>query len=54
MREWIRTVMLEKEHNISPGDMDLIPMTDDAEEVVRIINDFYEKRLSELGPNYEL
>lgn len=54
MREWIRTVMLEKEHNISPGDMDLIPMTDDAEEVVQIINDFYEKRLSELGPNYEL
>jgi uncharacterized protein (TIGR00730 family) len=54
LREWIRTVMLEKEHNISPGDMDLIPMTDDTGEVVRIINEFYEKRLSELGPNYEL
>lgn len=54
LREWIQTVMLEKEHNISPADMDLIPITDSPEEVVRIINDFYERRVSELGPNYEL
>ncbi len=46
--------MLEKEHNISPGDMDLLPMTDDTEEVVRIINDIYERKISELEPNYEL
>lgn len=54
MREWIRTVMLEQEGNISPEDINLLPMTDDPEEVVRIINDFYERKISELEPNYEL
>ncbi len=54
MREWIRTVMFEKEGNISTGDIDLLPMTDDTEEVVRIINDFYERKVSGLEPNYEL
>ena len=54
MKEWIRTVMLEKENNISPGDMDLLPIIDDPDEVVRYINDFYERKVSELEPNYEL
>lgn len=54
MREWIQTVMLDKAKNISAVDMDLIPITDDPEEVVSIINDFYAQQEKELKPNYEL
>jgi uncharacterized protein (TIGR00730 family) len=55
MREWIHQVMLEKAGNISSKDMDLIPLTDDVEEVVNIINDFYsEEKTHKLQPNYEL
>lgn len=54
LREWIKNTMLEKANNISPKDMDLIPITDDPEEVVQIINDFYKGKDEELKPNYEL
>lgn len=54
MREWIINVMLERESNISPGDIDLIPITDDPQEVVRIVNAFYKEGTAELTPNYEL
>ena len=54
LREWIKATMLEKANNISPKDMDLIPITDDPEEVVQIINDFYKGKDEELKPNYEL
>lgn len=55
MKEWITNVMLEQEHNISPDDLDLIPITDDPEEIVKIINDFYsDESLHSLKPNYEL
>ncbi|MEY2904548.1 MAG: hypothetical protein RJA52_564 [Bacteroidota bacterium] len=52
--EWIKNTMLEKEKNINPVDLDLMPLTDEPEEVVRIINGFYAEKSSELGPNYEL
>ena len=56
--DWIKQVMLGKFNNISPGDMDLLPITDDPEEVIRIINDYYTPDLpgrhGELKPNYEL
>lgn len=55
LRDWIQNVMLEKAGNISAKDMDLIPITDDPNEVVRIINEFYgADTSSELSPNYEL
>ena len=54
LREWIKDTMLEKANNISPKDIDLIPITDDPEEVVQIINDFYKGKDEELKPNYEL
>ena len=55
MKEWIEEIMLNQEHNISPADMDLIPITDDPDEVVRIISEFYGEGMSnELKPNYEL
>jgi uncharacterized protein (TIGR00730 family) len=52
--DWIKYTMLEKEKNINPIDLELMPVTDDPEEVVRIINGFYAEKSSELGPNYEL
>ena len=55
LKGWIKQVMLEQENNISPDDMDLIPIVDDADEVVRLINAFYsEGESTELSPNYEL
>lgn len=54
MKEWIRTVMLEKENNISAKDMDLLPIVDKAEDVVKIIHDFYSSKGHALAPNYKL
>lgn len=56
LRQWIQDVMLEKENNISPKDMDLIPITDDPDEVISIIRDFYSGSdlIHSLRPNYEL
>ncbi len=54
MVDWIRDVMLGQQNNISPGDMDLIPMTDDPEEVIKIIQDFYASDSHQLKPNYTL
>ncbi len=52
MLHWIQNTMLEEEHYINPEDMQLLPVTDDPEEVVRIINEFYGSKRFE--PNYEL
>ena len=47
--------MLEQAQNISAKDLDLIPITDDPDEVLKIINDFYsDDKDSSLSPNYEL
>ncbi len=55
MKEWIQNSMLEEEKTISPGDLDLIPMTDNVEDVVKIISGFYEgDHANLLKPNYEL
>jgi len=54
MRDWIKNVMLEQAHNISPDDMDLLPIVDTPEEVATIINNFYDKEDSALTPNFEL
>ena len=56
LKGWITEVMLEKAHNIGEKDLDLIPIVDDPEEVVAIINDFYssDKGDHELAPNLDL
>ena len=55
MKEWIRSVMYERFNNIIEADLDLMPIVDDEEEVVRIINEFYAgDRGERLKPNYEL
>ena len=48
--DWIKEQLLEKYHYISPEDLEIIHVTDDVEEVVRIINEFYEKY--KLRPNF--
>lgn len=53
LKEWMYEVMQEQEHNISPGDLDLLPLTDSPEEVIQIINDFY-GHTNKLKPNFEL
>lgn len=39
--EWIKSSMLEREHNINPGDLNLFSVVDEPEEVIKIITDFY-------------
>lgn len=39
--DWIKNVMLEKEKNISPHDMDLFSIVDTPEDAVKVIVDFY-------------
>jgi uncharacterized protein (TIGR00730 family) len=48
--DWIKETLLEKEKNISPGDLDLFHVVDTADEAVRIITDFYSKY--NLKPNF--
>jgi uncharacterized protein (TIGR00730 family) len=52
--DWIKETMLDKFGNISPGDIDLIPIVDDIDEIVNIIADFYGASANELKPNYQL
>ncbi|MBL7799937.1 MAG: TIGR00730 family Rossman fold protein [Chitinophagales bacterium] len=49
--DWIKTTMLEKEHNINPADLNLFHVTDDPDEVVKIIKSHYKK--ADLKPNFE-
>lgn len=49
--EWIKNTMLE-EGNISAKDLDLFEITDDPEQVVKVINKFYKKKA--LTPNMRL
>jgi len=55
LKDWIQTTVLDIHGNISPGDMDLIPIVDDPDEVIRIINDFYSgEGKGELEPNFDI
>ena len=48
--EWIKQIMLKKEKNISPEDLDLFSVVDTSEEALEIINNFYNKY--GLKPNF--
>lgn len=55
MKDWIVDVMLQKAKNISEDDLDLLPIVDDPNEVVKVINDFYAGDPShELAPNFDM
>lgn len=47
---WIKKIMLNKEQNISPEDLDLFAVVDTAEDAVAHIDEFYTKYL--LKPNF--
>lgn len=48
--EWIKTTLLDSFKNISPGDIDLVQVVDSAEEVIEILDKFYEEY--NLSPNF--
>lgn len=48
--DWIKETLLKKEGNVSPEDMDLFHLTDDPQEVVKIINEYY--NTNDLEPNF--
>ncbi len=54
LKSWIEETLLAKFGNISPDDMDLIPLVDTKEEVIKIINDWYGTAEHRLEPNYNL
>lgn len=55
LKEWIRTVVYEQEGNINEEDLDLMPITDDIEEIVSMICCYYEdENVGKLQPNFEL
>lgn len=55
LMDWLKTTMLEHK-NINKEDLNLFSLTDDAEEVVKIINAFYnpDQTGGQLSPNFEL
>ena len=48
--DWIKQVLLEQEHNISPEDLNLFKMVDTAEEVVEHLSNFYNQNV--FKPNF--
>ncbi|PJJ08165.1 hypothetical protein CLU83_1412 [Flavobacterium sp. 1] len=48
--DWIKAVLVEKEHTISPDDLNLFKIVDTEDEVVDVINKFYKKY--DLSPNF--
>ena len=50
LMDWVKSTLLEKFHNISPQDLDLIHLVDTPEEIITILDDFYNKY--NLSPNF--
>jgi uncharacterized protein (TIGR00730 family) len=50
MLDWIKTTLLQRHNNVSAEDLDLFSIVDSEDEVVEIINKFYNKHL--LSPNF--
>lgn len=50
LMEWVESVMLTQESNISPEDLNLVNIVDTPSEAVKVIDDFYSKYL--LSPNF--
>jgi len=48
--QWIREVMLAREKNVSPDDLDIFTVVETAEAAVDVIDQFYSKYL--LSPNF--
>jgi hypothetical protein len=39
--DWMKSTMCDQEHNINPADLEMMHVTDDPSEVIKIINDHY-------------
>lgn len=50
LMDWIKSVVLERENNVSKEDLDLFKIVDTAEEAVKVIEDFYKRYM--LKPNF--
>lgn len=48
--DWVRSTLLDNFQNISAGDIDIIQVVDTAEEVIEILDEFYEEY--NLSPNF--
>ena len=48
--EWIKTVMLSGENNISESDLDLIKIVDTAQQAFDTVDEFYKSH--DLSPNF--
>jgi uncharacterized protein (TIGR00730 family) len=48
--DWVKDTLLDKFSNISPGDLDLIHIVDNEDEVLSILDEFYRKY--NLSPNF--
>jgi len=48
--DWIKNTLLEKFNTISPGDIDLLHLVDTGDEVLEVLNNFYNEY--ELSPNF--
>ena len=48
--DWIRSTMMEKEHNVNEVDLQRVHVVDTADEAVQVITQFYAKYL--LKPNF--
>ena len=52
MLQWMKDIVLDREHNINPNDLDMLYLTDDVEDAVNYVNAFYKQGLGELQPNF--
>ncbi|HXD93840.1 MAG TPA: TIGR00730 family Rossman fold protein [Bacteroidia bacterium] len=50
MLDWVKSVMMEEEHNVNKEDLERVHVVDTADEAVKVITDFYTKYL--LKPNF--
>ena len=48
--DWVKTTLLDKFHNISDKDLDLIHLVDSEDEVIKILDGFYKE--SGFSPNF--
>ena len=48
--DWIKDVLLAREKNVSPSDLDLFSIVDTSDEAVQVIEDFYNRYM--LKPNF--
>ncbi|HKC69838.1 MAG TPA: TIGR00730 family Rossman fold protein [Bacteroidia bacterium] len=50
MLDWVKSTMMEEEHNVNKEDLERVHVVDTADEAVKVITDFYTKYL--LKPNF--